>query len=469
MRTADAAATLGGMIRFRALAASILILLATTALAQNPPPGTPIDEEMVRAATDMFTMNDKARAEAIEKVAARNKPEIAAPLIELMPFFPQDADRIAEILRQVTGADIKTAWFEWMLWQEANPQFKPFAGYDTVKARFLGQIDLEFLRFVYPGVATEIRLEEIAWGGVSVDGIPALVDPKFTPAAEGSWLHDNELVFGVSINGDNRAYPQRIMDWHEMANDTVGGVRVALAYCTLCGAAILFETLPEGRAFPFEFGSSGLLYRSNKLMYDRQSDSLWNQFTGRPVVGKLVGSGIELKVRPVVVTRWQTWREMHPDTKVLSLDTGHKRDYSPGKPYGDYFNRPAMMFPANVTDWRLQPKDYVFAVRLPEGHKAWPIKSFAGGKVVNDEVGDVEVVLVGDATSETVRAYRRDRRSFSAGATPNEIVAEGKTWKLTEDALVGPGGETLPRLPGHNAFWFAWQNYYSGEAILGKP
>jgi len=446
------------------------VVYASAGPAQNPAqPRTAEQESLVRDATDMFTMDDRARAAAIEKLAARNTPDIAAPLIELMPFFPSDADRIAEILRTVTGADIKTAWFEWMLWQEANPQIRPFTGYDTVKARFLGQIDLEFLRFVYPGVTSEIRLEEIAWGGVSVDGIPALVDPKFTPAAEGSWLHDNELVFGVSINGDNRAYPQRIMDWHEMANDTVGGVRVALAYCTLCGAAILFETLPQGRAFPFEFGSSGLLYRSNKLMFDRQSDSLWNQFTGKPVVGKLVGSGLELKVRPVVVTRWKTWRELHPDTQVLSLDTGHRRDYSPGKPYGDYFNQPAMMFPANVTDWRLQPKDYVFAVRLPEGRKAWPIKAFAGGKVANDEVGGVGVVLIGDAVSETVRAYRREDRRFAAGATPTELVSEGGKWTLTEDALLGPAGEKLPRMPGHNAFWFAWQNYYSGDAILGTP
>jgi hypothetical protein len=298
---------------------------------------------------------------------------------------------------------------------------------------------------------------------VAPDGIPALVNPKFTPASEGSWLHDNELVFGVSINGDNRAYPQRIMDWHEMANDVVGGVPVALAYCTLCGAAILYETLPQGRVLPFEFGSSGLLYRSNKLMYDRQSDSLWSQLTGKPVVGKLVGSGLELKPRPVVVTRWQYWRTLHPDTQVLSLDTGHKRDYSPGKPYGDYFNGPAMMFPAVVTDWQLQPKDYVFAIRRPHGGKAWPLKSFEGGKVVNDSVGDLPVVLIGDAKSETVRAYERGNRTFSAGGSAEEILSGDGSWTITEEALIGPKSERLQRLAGHNLFWFAWQNQFPGK------
>ena len=131
-----------------------------------------------------------------------------------------------------------------------------------------------------------------------------------------------------------------------MFNDVVGGVPVALAYCTLCGSGILFETLVEGRSEPFVFGSSGFLYRSNKLMYDRQTNSLWNQFLGRPVVGPLTGSGLEFKIRPVAITRWGDWRDRHPQTKVLSLETGYARDYRPGKPYGAYFASPELMFPA---------------------------------------------------------------------------------------------------------------------------
>ena len=116
---------------------------------------------------------------------------------------------------------------------------------------------------------------------------------------------DDELVFGVEINGDARAYPLRILDWHEMFNDVVGGVPVALAYCTLCGSGILCETLLPPRSERLIFGSSGFLYRSNKLMYDHQTHSLWDQVTGRPIVGPLTGSGIELKVRPVAITSWR--------------------------------------------------------------------------------------------------------------------------------------------------------------------
>ena len=143
----------------------------------------------------------------------------------------------------------------------------------------------------------------------------------------------------------------------------------------------------KGRNKPFVFGSSGFLYRSNKLMYDRQTHSLWNQFTGRPVVGKLTGSGIELKILPVAIATWGEWRARHPKTKVLSLRTGYDRNYSPGLPYGAYFASPDLMFPALTPDTRLQPKDYVFGLRMTGVQKAWPLSAFEGGRVLNDRVG----------------------------------------------------------------------------------
>lgn len=135
-------------------------------------------------------------------------------------------------------------------------------------------IDPNFTAFLYSGVRHSIRLEEIAWGGVNKDGIPSLDNPALINAEDAEYLKEDDLVFGVSINGDTRAYPLRIMDWHEMFNDVIGGVPVALAYCTLCGSGILYETdMGDGKE-PIIFGSSGFLYRSNKLMYDKQTHSL---------------------------------------------------------------------------------------------------------------------------------------------------------------------------------------------------
>ena len=173
----------------------------------------------------------------------------------------------------------------------------------------------------------DIRLEEITWGGVKKDGIPSLDQPRMTIPEAVTYMRDDDLVFGVAINGDVRAYPLRIMGWHEMFNDVIGEVPVALAYCTLCGSGIVYETTVEGREAPFVFGSSGFLYRSNKLMFDRETNSLWNQFTGKPVVGPLVSEGIELKQRPVVITSWGAWKAANPLTLILDINTGYARDY----------------------------------------------------------------------------------------------------------------------------------------------
>ena len=295
-----------------------------------------------------------------------------------------------------------------------------------------------------------------------------MINPTHTGAAEAGYLNDDDLIFGVEINGDARAYPLRILDWHEMFNDVVGGVPVALAYCTLCGSGILYETLLPPRTEPLIFGSSGFLYRSNKLMYDHLTHSLWNQFTGRPVVGPLTGSGIELKVRPVAITNWKGWRRRHLGTKVLSLDTGHARDYSPGRPYGAYFASPDLMFPARVSDERLKPKDYVFALRAGDREKAWPLTAFEDATVINDSVGELDVVLIGNVATRTVRAYGAGGRKFSAIADhPESVIADGKVWKVEEDALVGAEGQRLTRLAGHVAYWFAWRGFRPDAPLYG--
>ena len=253
----------------------------------------------------------------------------------------------------------------------------------------------------------------------------------------------------MSLNGDSRAYPLRILDWHEMFNDVVGGVPVSLAYCTLCGSGILFDTRVPGRRKPFVFGSSGLLYRSNKLMYDTETESLWNQFTGEPVVGELTESEIVLKVLPVVITSWNDWLTAHPDTTVLSLDTGFDRDYRPGRPYGAYFASPELMFPVVVRDRRLDPKDRIFVLRDGEAEMAWALSLFAGGTALHDRVGGRDVVVIGDAEFETVRAYDSGGRTFSVVADdPAHVESGGALWSVSEDALTGPGRRDPGPAPG---------------------
>lgn len=395
-------------------------------------------------------------------IRQRGGTDLVSSLIFASRFGPQDAG-FDETLTALTG-ETRKGWFDWMLWQEENPQIESHPAYYLFKSNILLQIDQNFdvflpEKYILPD-SMKIRFEEVTWGGVRKDGIPSLDSPRLVSGADADYLADDDLIFGVSINGDVRAYPLRIMGWHEMFNEVIGGVPVALAYCTLCGAGILFET-KLGDDDPLIFGSSGFLYRSNKLMFDRKTHSLWNQFTGKPVSGQLVDSGIELKQRPVVITEWKHWKADNPDTKVLSMNTGFLRDYGSGVVYNDYFTSDDLMFPALLKGQELTQKDFVFGVRLAGGAKAWPLTAFSDKKVINDSAGFQNLVLIGDAKTRTVRAYDRGEFEFS-----EDLMADGATWTMTEDALLAPDGRKAARVAGHVAYWFAWAGYLGDDAEI---
>jgi hypothetical protein len=270
-----------------------------------------------------------------------------------------------------------------------------------------------------------------------------------------------------------------------MANDLIGGQPVSLAYCTLCGAAIAFDgNATDGSTYTF--GSSGFLYRSNKLMYDRQTRTLWNQFTGEPVLGELVGQGVQLDILPVVLTTWEDWVQTHPDTLVVDIETGFERIYLPGAAYGHYFSADTTMFPVWQRSDLLEAKDQIYAVRIDGQAKAYPLNILLEEQVVNDVVGGSALVLVAQddrvmvdglsmregvvtySPGAQVRAYARDGISFSTGEQIDELLdSDGNAWLVTEDALIGPGGERLERLGGHLAYWFGWYAFFPNTALYG--
>jgi hypothetical protein len=328
------------------------------------------------------------------------------------------------------------------------------------KQRLMGTIIPDFFNFLDPSTERTISAQEIVWGGVATDGIPPLEEPNFVTAEEAAeWIVPSDQVIGVAINGDVRAYPRRIIDWHEMVNDTVGGVPVSLAYCTLCGSAILYDGRLDGQVY--RFGTSGMLYRSNKLMYDRTTRTLWEQYTGEPVWGSLVGKGLQLDVLPVVHTNWHEWLAAHPDTKVLDIDTGYNRDYGSGVAYADYWASRDLLFPAPDLQGPLLPKDYVYAVRIEDEVVAYPIATLTERQFVQDEIDGTPVVVIATADGSGGRAFESGEVSFSAAdAAAGTLTGEdGRTWQLTEEALIASDGARLTRLPGHNSFWFAIVNH----------
>ncbi len=425
---------------------------------------------------------------AIDEAAASGDQRFVSVLIEVLRaqeigILPGEGPAAIRALSQLTGLP-EQPWPDWVLWY-ATTDLQPPPGFRTWKGLLYSRIDEEFPSFFREDAPSTIRVEEVVWGGVALDGIPALVNARMLPAAEADYITPTELVFGVEINGDARAYPLRILDWHEMANDVVGGVPVALAYCTLCGAGVLFYTRVGDATY--EFGSSGFLMRSNKLMYDRTTYTLWNQLTGEPVLGRLADGTIQLKRLPVVVTRWQAWLERHPDTQVLSLETGHLRDYTPGNPYGSYFASPETMFPAGDPARRLPDKARIYALNIDGQPHALATADVVRERVVNDSVGDTPVVVIAGGpdlkgvgidrragpvvwnAGAEIRAYERGDQTFEPTEGTEQVRdGQGRLWRITEDALVGPDDQTLDRLGGHLAYWFGWVSYFPRTTLYGE-
>ncbi len=383
--------------------------------------------------------------------------------------------RLTRFLQKQTGRRFGDDLWAWREWIWSRP-YEPHPGYVAFKGALYGQIDPRMAEFFKPGTRSLVRLDEVDWGGVPVNGIPPLGHPDTIPAEQADYLDSGNIVFGLVVNGEARAYPKRILAWHELARDRLGGVELTIVYCTLCGTVIPYESEVGGVARTF--GTSGLLYRSNKLMFDRDSMSLWSTLEGRPVIGSLAGEDLQLRAHPVVTTTWGEWRAAHPRTTVLSLDTGVKRDYSEGAAYRDYFGTDALMFRVSKVDKRLKNKAEVLIMR-PRGEdgvrrpvaidaaflKKNPVYTFESG-------GRRFVVLTTPKGAN--RVYEAGAARFARWNGRDTLEDEtGQAWRVNEDALALNGGAGLktgpskyPRVPAQRAFWFAWYAQFPETALI---
>ncbi|MEE9607915.1 MAG: DUF3179 domain-containing protein [Myxococcota bacterium] len=269
-----------------------------------------------------------------------------------------------------------------------------------------------------------IDVREILPGGPGRDGIPALDHPPAVAAGDSPWPAD-AAVLGVVRNGEARAYPIAILVWHELVNDTLGGSPILVSYCPLCGTGIVFDRRRGGS--DRSFGVSGLLYRSDLLLYDRESESLWSQILGEAVTGPSQGQRLA-QVRSRMTT-WGRWREAHPASSVLSRDTGHSRSYG-ATPYGDYETSERILFPV-PRDRRYHPKTPTVGLRVPGGAaRAYPAPELerAGGVVQESFAGQPVRV-----------AYDPELRRFEVEAPASVEVVEG--------------------------FWFAWASFHPDTSV----
>ena len=318
-----------------------------------------------------------------------------------------------------------------------------------------------------------IPYSEILSGGPSRDGIPPIDNPRFATFEDADgWLGGQEPVIAFELNGDARAYPLQILTWHEIVNDVVGEVPVTVTFCPLCNSAIVFDRRLDGVVY--DFGTSGKLRNSDLIMWDRQTESWWQQFIGEAIVGKLTGK--KLAFLPASIISWEDFKAANPEGKVLSRDTGFSRDYG-RNPYSGYdqADNPPFLFAGDL-DGRLLPKERVVAVTIGDADVAFPFSVLENERVVNYTVNGQELVVLfkpgtrsaldrssikdsRDVGATGVFDAHLDVRKLTFHADGERFVDNetGSVWNILGQATQGPlTGSRLTPIVHANHFWFAW-------------
>lgn len=408
-------------------------------------PVGPLDEATVAAIDDLFSMFVTGiDPESIAAVGASGDPRVAWLLSDMLRFAGSREVTAVTIdaVAHLTGVDLsEDPLSSTRLWQSLTNHLFAWdleapPGYVDWKRIPFELVDRRWAP-IFDDDDAAIDWRYLSWGGVLIDDrplgdtdpcaagcIPALDDPGVTDAAGGDWYPDDALVFGVVVDGDARAYPKNMMEVHEMVNDTVGGRRIAVPYCTLCGSAqgYFTDNIP-GRTEPLVFRTSGLLTRSNKVMYELTTFSVFDTFIGTAVSGPLQDEGVMLEQIPVVTSTWGDWRTAHPDTTIVAADGGIGRTYPDDPLQGRDDNGP--IFPVGAVDVRLGASAQIVGVVTPDGVAvAFPV---AEARAALDAGETVELAGV-------------------------RVVADGSGVRL----VTSEGGE----LPGHQAFWFAWSQFH---------
>jgi hypothetical protein len=334
---------------------------------------------------------------------------------------------------------------------------------------------------IVEGPSPLVPLDEIISGGPPPDGIPPIDTPTFLAAAQVDFLADNEPVLALDIEGDARAYPVQILMWHEIVNDTVGGVPVSVTYCPLCNSAVAYDR--RFGELVLDFGTSGMLWNSALVMYDRQTETVWSHFTGQAIVGELTGS--RLDTFPVATVPWGRWLEANPDGLVLSRETGHSRDYgrNPYPGYDDVNSQP-FLFEGEV-DGRFTAMTRIVGILRDDEALAIPLTQLREARLVQHELAGEPVVVFwepGTASALDSRSIiegadvgatgvflpRADGRTLTFAWDGEAFVDDetGSTWNLFGHAIDGPlAGERLSHIEYLDTFWFAWAAFQPRSAL----
>jgi hypothetical protein len=327
-----------------------------------------------------------------------------------------------------------------------------------------------------------VPFDEILSGGPPKDGIPAIDQPKFVPVnAADDWIADREPIVTFEHDGVVRGYPWQILIWHEIVNDEVAGLPVSVTYCPLCNTAIAFDRRLGDRVL--DFGTTGKLRHSDLVMYDRQTESWWQQATGEAIIGALTGE--VLTFLPAPTMSWADFKNQYPSAQVLSRDTGHRRSYG-ANPYSGYDTGQPFLYRGSV-DPRLPTMARVVVVQADEAAVVYPMERLREEKVINHRVGDMPVVLfhrAGTASAVDARDIGDGRDVGSAAVYSRNVDGQelsfhvdgdgfrdsetGTRWTTFGEAVEGPlAGKRLSELVAYVPFWFAWAAFAPDTPVYG--
>ncbi|WP_109831363.1 DUF3179 domain-containing protein [Reichenbachiella versicolor] len=320
-----------------------------------------------------------------------------------------------------------------------------------------------------------IPINEIRDGGPGKDGIPALINPELIEAETAGYLEDEDLIIGIIDEDEIRAYPHKILDWHEIINDDIGNKSIAITYCPLTGTAIGWDRILDGNKTTF--GVSGLLYNSNLIPYDRATDSNWSQIGLKSVNGTKIGETIV--THQLVETTWKTWKTFYPNTKVVSTNTGHSRNYD-RYPYGDYKTSSSLIFPVNNENTSLNRKERVHGIIVDNKVKVYRFNQI-NNLVIHDVIENEKVVIVGQTEQNFILSFKikkiettelefelPDSHSEENGFSNGEILKDqlGNTYDIFGKAVSGPNtGEKLEPTESFIGYWFSWPAFYPNTEI----
>jgi hypothetical protein len=327
-----------------------------------------------------------------------------------------------------------------------------------------------------------VEFKSITSGGPPRDGIPPIDNPKFIPVSEPpEYMNDSEPVVTVEINGEAKAYPVAILMWHEIVNDEVGGVPVTVTFCPLCNTALVFDRRIGDVVY--DFGTSANLRKSDLVMWDRQTDSWWQQITGEAIVGEMTGTKLTFIPSPMV--SWAEFRDAQPNGQLLSRETGVGRNYN-GAPYAGYdqLGNEPFLFTGRI-DPRLESVARVVGIYSVESGVAYPFSIFESVPIINDTVGDQDIVIfyAPDTTSGFSSALGQGNRVIGSTGVYNpnldgqKLVFKvesgrigdeqtGSVWNMLGKAVEGElTGKQLEPIVHANHFWFAWSAFFPASEL----